>query len=463
MRLSEPESIRDDNQADLPQNQLSTMKHSEESTSSQGFLPVLKNRSFLILWCGQIFSQLADKIYLVLMIAIIANRFQLPGQPIARWVSPVMIAFTIPAVLFGSLAGVYVDRWSKKGVLVISNVLRGILVLTLPALLWLSSEQYLNAKLPLGFAVMLGITFLVSTLTQFFAPAEQTTIPLIVNKQNLLAANSLYTTTMMALLIVGFAVGEPLLEIADWLVDGWLFSWHIGKELLVGGAYAIAGIILLWLKTGEKPEHLSPSNLHPLQDIWDGIHYLGKNHRVRNALIQLTILFSVFAALAVLAVSMADKIPQIDADQFGILLAAAGIGMAISAAILGHWGQNFARAQLSLCGSIGMAASLVGLSLATQNLSLALIVTAFLGGFAALVGVPMQTTIQSETPAELRGKVFGLQNNAVNIALSLPLVLAAEAEARFGLSAVFLGLAGLVVVGGVLTWYISHTGKVKRT
>ena len=414
------------------------------------------------MWSGQVFSQLADKIYLVLMIAIVANNFQSPGQPIARWVSPIMIAFTIPAILFGSLAGVYVDRWSKKGVLVSSNLLRGLFVLTLPFLLWLSGEQHLSTKLPLGFALMLGITFLVSTLTQFFAPAEQATIPLIVQKKHLLAANSLYTTTMMALLIVGFAVGEPLLALADWLVDGWLFAWHIGKELLVGGAYAIAGIILLWLNTGEKPENLRPESPHVFQDIWDGIRYLGKNRRVRNALIQLTILFSVFAALAVLAVSMADKIPQIDADQFGILLAAAGIGMAISAAILGHWGQQFARVQLSLWGSIGVAASLVGLSLATQNLWLALIFTGFLGGFAALVGVPMQTTIQSETPPDMRGKVFGLQNNAVNIALSLPLVLAAEAEARFGLANVFLGLAVLVVVGGVLTWYISHTGKVKQ-
>ena len=226
MRLSESESIREDNEpqseADLPQTQLSAMKYQEKSTSSQGFIPVLKNRSFLTLWSGQIFSQLADKIYLVLMIAIITNEFQLPGQPIARWVSPIMIAFTVPAVLFGSLAGVYVDRWSKKAVLVISNLLRGIFVLTLPVLLWLANDRYLNAKLPLGFALMLGITFLVSTLTQFFAPAEQAAIPLIVKKKHLLAANSLYTTTMMALLIVGFAVGEPLLAIADWLVDGGL-------------------------------------------------------------------------------------------------------------------------------------------------------------------------------------------------------------------------------------------------
>jgi len=56
------------------------------------------------------------------------------------------------------------------------------------------------------FAILLGLSFLISTLTQFFAPAEQATIPLVVERRHLLSANSLYTTTMMAL-VVGFAVG----------------------------------------------------------------------------------------------------------------------------------------------------------------------------------------------------------------------------------------------------------------
>lgn len=74
---------------------------------------------------GQLFSQLADKIYLVLMIAIISSQFEEPGQTISGWVAAVMIAFTIPAVLFGALAGVFVDRWPKRAVLVLSNLLRG--------------------------------------------------------------------------------------------------------------------------------------------------------------------------------------------------------------------------------------------------------------------------------------------------------------------------------------------------
>lgn len=454
MRLSESKTPSTSDSKTETETEIAT------ASDSQGFAPVFKNQQFLILWSGQIFSQLADKVYLVMMIAIVANQFQLPDQPISRWVSPIMIAFTIPAVLFGSLAGVYVDRWRKKPVLVISNLLRGILVLTLPPFLLVSKGESLFATVPLGFALMLGVTFAVSTFTQFFAPAEQAVIPLIVKDKDLLAANSLYTTTMMALLIIGFAIGQPLLNIADSLAAQVGLPSNIGKEILVGSAYAIAGIILLNLKTGEKLEQSPKQMPHVLTDIKDGIKYLGQNSRVRNALIQLVILFSIFAALAVLAVSIADQIPQIAAEQFGILLAAAGIGMGTSAAILGSKGQNIRRARLSLIGSIGVAASLIGLSFATHNLWLALAMTALIGAFAALVGVPMQTTIQSRTPEAMRGKVFGLQNNAVNIALSLPLVLAAEAETRFGLPGVMWGLATIAALGGILTWYMMQDDDV---
>ncbi|MEM9271582.1 MAG: MFS transporter [Cyanobacteria bacterium P01_F01_bin.143] len=428
----------------------------KEIDDIQGFLPVLQNSQFLILWGGQIFSQLADKIYLVLTIAIVASSFQILGRPISLWVSPITIAFTIPAVLFGSLAGVYVDRWAKKSVLVFSNLFRGAFVLTLPILLWLAQEKFLTSQISLGFFLLLTITFLVSTLTQFFAPAEQAAIPLLVPKKDLLAANSIYTTTIMALLIVGFAVGEPLLDIADHLVGSWGFADDIGKEILVGGAYVIAGLILMGLKIEHDQCHQSSENDHPWQDIKEGIQYLKTNLRVRNALIQLIILFSIFAALVVLAVSLADKIPEIEADEFGFLLAATGVGMGASAAVIGNLGSRFSNAQLSFCGSIGIAFSLAGLSYATGNLWLALTMSVLAGASAALIGVPMQTTIQSETPPDMRGKVFGLQNNAVNIALSLPLVLAAQAEAFFGLELVILGLAAIALLGGVITRYLSR-------
>lgn len=420
----------------------------------EGFLPVLKNRNFLTLWSGQVFSQLADKIYLVLTIAIITSYFQEADRNISVWVSGVTIAFTIPAVLFGAGAGVYVDRWSKKTVLVSTNLVRGGLVLTLPLLLWVSRGIEVR-QLPLGFCLMLVVTFLVSTLTQFFAPAEQAVIPLIVERRNLLSANSLYTTTMMASVIVGFAVGNPVLELADAVVEKLGFGPAIGKEFVVGGSYAIAGLLLILLRTNEQKDNNPHEAPHILEDLRDGLRYLGKNHRVRNALVQLIVLFSIFAALAVLAVRLAEMVGM-EPEEFGFLLAAAGVGMAIGATTIGHGRHGLSNFQLSLIGCLGMAGSLAGLSFFTEQLWGAIALITLLGIFGAVVGVPMQTTIQAETPEEMRGKVFGLQNNAINIALSLPLVLAGVAETNLGLPAVLLGLAGLSLAAGLLSWYISR-------
>ncbi|TAE60608.1 MAG: MFS transporter [Nostocales cyanobacterium] len=427
-----------------------------ESEQTTGFFPVLKNPNFIALWGGQIFCQLADKVYLVLMIALINSEFQHSGQSISGWVSALMMIFTIPAVLFGSLAGVFVDRWSKKAVLVASNIWRGILVLVIPFLLWLTHDWQPVGVLPVGFLMILLVTFLVSTLTQFFAPAEQAAIPLIVPEQHLLSANSLYTTTMMASVIVGFAVGEPVLVLADniWATLGG--NNGFGKEILVGGSYGIAGIILLLLRTNEKPHPPETEFPHVFADLRDGLRYLKENKRVRNALLQLTILFSIFAALTVLAVRMAEIIPNLKASQFGFLLASAGVGIAVGAAILGQFGQRFTYRQLSFCGCLGMAASLVCISFFNTQLWLVLPLITLVGVFGALVGIPMQTAIQTETPPEMRGKVFGLQNNVVNIALSLPLALAGLAETFIGLKSVFLGLALIIFLVGILTWYNSH-------
>jgi predicted MFS family arabinose efflux permease len=82
---------------------------------------------------------------------------------------------------------------------------------------------------------------------------------------------------------------------------------------------------------------------------------------------------------------------------------------------------------------------------------------ALIGWSGALVGIPMQTLIQQSTPNDMRGKVFGLQNNFINIALTLPLGLASLVETSLGLANVFLSLGVLVGVGGVVTWYIADT------
>ncbi len=417
------------------------MLPTEPPSTGQGFQALLRNRPFLMLWSGQVLSQIADKVFFVLLIALLVDYLPLPGfQSSMR--SAVLIAFTLPAIFFGSAAGILVDRLSKKQILVGSNLVRAFFTLAIPVL-------------PKEFLILLLIAFIISTVTQFFAPAEQAAIPLLVRRENLLSANALFTTTMMGALIIGFAVGEPLLSFAR-------HHWNreYGREILIGGLYLLASGVI-WLTPFKKEvfSHTKSSKVRPWQDIKAGLSYLKKNRLVWNAMLQLTVLFSVFAALTVLAIDLATDI-GLKSTQFGFLLAAAGVGMVFGAAILGNGSAFLQNKPLPLIGFLSMGIVLCLFSF-TKNLEIGLLLSAFLGLGASLIGVPMQTLIQEQTPESMRGKVFGFQNNVVNIALSLPLAITgpltdavskAVGSGSLGLRIVLLGMGVSVCLIGLWAW-----------
>lgn len=407
------------------------MLPTEPPSSSNGFQALLKNKPFLALWIGQLLSQVADKVFFVLLIALLENYQPIAGMKNSMR-STLMIAFTLPAIFFGSAGGIFVDRFSKKQVLVASDVIRGLLTLAIP---WL----------PKQFVVLLVVTFVISTVTQFFAPAEQAAIPLLVRRENLMAANALFTTTMMGALIVGFAVGEPLLSLArDWGTD-------YGREILVGGLYLLAAALMQLIPFKEKPlASAEGARVHPWSDFKAGLRYLQKNRLVWNAMLQLTILYSVFAALTVLTIDLAAEI-GLKSTQFGFILAASGVGMVFGAAILGHWGDRFHHKPLPLIGFLSMA-FVLGVFTFVNQLWLGLGLSALLGVGASLIGVPMQTLIQEQTPPQMHGKVFGFQNNAVNIALSLPLAITGPLTDALGLRSVLVGMSILVGLVGIWAW-----------
>ncbi|MCA1994201.1 MAG: MFS transporter, partial [Coleofasciculus sp. S288] len=137
-----------------------------------GFRALLKNRPFMLLWFGQILSQVADKVLFVLLIALLES-YKSPPAFENSMRSALMIAYTLPAILFGSVAGIFVDRFPLKPIMIGSDMVRAVLILLLPLL-------------PKQFFILLVITFLISSVTQFFAPAEQTAIPLLVKRENLM-------------------------------------------------------------------------------------------------------------------------------------------------------------------------------------------------------------------------------------------------------------------------------------
>jgi MFS family permease len=408
-------------------------------TEASGFKALLKNRPFLFLWTGQIVSQIADKVLLVMSIALLTT-YHIPVKYAASSSSYLMVASTIPAILFGAAAGIFVDRYPKKKIMVLADLIRGSLILLLPIL-------------PKEFVVLLLITFAISTVTQAFAPAEQSAIPLVVKPENLLTANALFTSTTMGSIIVGFAIGEPILTAVTNI------SKTGSREVLVAALYFLAAGLGQFVQIQETiAEGRSSTNdnskhtqrVNPWYELKVGFDYLRSNKLLLNAMMQLAVLFSTIAALPVLSIKLTAEV-GLKPEQFGFLVAPLGIGLVLGAGILGHFGNRLQQKSLPLIGFIGMSIVLAIFTF-VNNLLLGLFCAGILGLGASLIAVPMQTLIQERTPESMRGKVFGFQNNAVNIAVAVPLIIAGPLTDRFGLQPVLWGMSIIVTVAGILAW-----------
>lgn len=418
---------------------------------------------FRWLWLGQICSQLADKFYIVLMVFLIAQhwvsdppsspalagaaaamRVDVPetrAQLITLLATGVYVANTLPAVFLGALAGVWADRWPKRRVMVASNGLRALLVLLVPLTL-LEGPQWLG--LSWGYWALLGLTFVESSLTQFFAPAEQAAITILVPQPQLLAANSVYQTTSMATTIVGFALGEPILRLLRHGLS--LVGVRGGEFLLLPVCYVAAALAIGRIRSHDAPRRRQRSLR---QELGEGLAVLRQRPRVAWAMLQLVLLYSLLAALTVLAISLAAAVPGLGPTRFGVPLAMSALGLAAGALAVAQLGQTIGRHHLAAAGLALIGWSLLLLGRLLGSLTFTLLLCGVLGVGAALLAIPTQTTIQEDTPKSLRGKVFGLQNNLINIALSLPLVLAGATVSRWGLLPVLQALASLALLAAV--------------
>ena len=164
---------------------------------------------------------------------------------------------------------------------------------------------------------------------------------------------------------------------------------------------------------------------------------------VFRAILKITILFSTIITLNIIAVGLAEQVMHIKPFQFGYIVAAAGLGMAIGNVLVARAGHGISHIILSYSGftalgtfmtllaSLGFIQTTVFPMFNQPNLyfnglliyiplSLALMI----GISCAFVAVPTQSTLQAAVPEELRGKVFGAQNTAMSAASTIPVILA---------------------------------------
>ncbi|PIQ26005.1 arabinose efflux permease [bacterium (Candidatus Blackallbacteria) CG17_big_fil_post_rev_8_21_14_2_50_48_46] len=426
------------------------------------FRAVWRNQSFMRLWLGQVFSQLADKVILVYLIVLLVATGNTANSDISR----LTLVFTIPAVLFGSLAGVFVDRWNKKWLMIISNALRGVFVLALPLALFFGDK---------GFLWIYAMTFLISTVTQFFAPAEIAMIPTLIERHNLLAANSLFTTTMLASVVIGFGVGDPILR---------MVGDHYG-HLAIGGMYFVSAIFLVMVHPRFQPQEQKKSSSSVIQEMKEGFQFILKDQAILFSLLRLILLFSAFAALTILVIGFVEDVLRLEKRYFGYLLAVSGLGMGLGAGMVGRFGSAIGKERLIFTGFLSMGSVLTLLSnihilsgalgfsskagrASGLEIAIALLLALLLGLTAAGIAVPLQTMLQEEIPEGMRGKVFGVQNMLINTALTLPMSLAGISAdlvdnwfPGHGVEMIMTGVGLSLIMGGLLELIVVKKGGLQ--
>ena len=454
----------------LERNEQETLPPCETASES-----ILKNRSFMALWWSQVLSQLADRIIFVVFVAYLTHLYG--GDE--RYTSYLYIAFTIPAILLTAVAGVYVDRWPRRLTLVAINVIRGGLVLALP---WMAH---------LGLNYLYVLAFLLSAVTQFFVPAESATIPTIVPKEQLLSANSLFTTTMMASVIIGFALGDPLIEALN--LDG--VHWAL-SALFMLAALALVGMQIpqeLAVEnriSSDTPRTVQDSLNRFVKELQEGFTYIRENTAVWHAMAKLALLFSAVVAMCILAITYSKAFLYTDASvaarKFAYIVTSSGVGMALGALLVGRYFKTASVPVVVYSGMLLLSLGLGGMvavpSLFPHLDSLAFEIPAWgaLAGFpltermlwtyltafvmgvgASAMAIPLQAFLHERIPEAIRGKVLGVQFTLLSTSSTLPALVAGLSSHFLGVQAMMLLLALPFILWGSYGFYLVLFKKMK--
>ncbi len=456
----------------IEQEVLSPPQHQQQEAASATIRDVLNNRDFLKLWAAQILSQTAQQIVNYALLLQVAN---LTRSSTAT--AGIIIAFTIPAILFAAIAGVFVERNSKKTMLVLTNVGRGVMVL---AYLFTNPAWGVGAVLPIFYIV----TLLFAAVSQFFNPAEASMIPLVVSRRELVSANSLFNLTLPATQLGGFIILGPL------LLSTVFHNNYNGLYIVIFILCLAAAGITYFLpqdrpdstaaerrKKGEKvgmgevaagaTEIARKGYREAGEELTEGWQFIRRDPVIMSAIIYWSISIAVFMMLGTIGPTFLRNI-GIDENKLFYVLLPGGFGLVAGVLVVGRISRPDNRETMINISLLLAGASLVLFSLLYPVLNLVfsaagksappeMLVLAFLGFLTLLLGffnsfisVPAQTALQERSPEQIRARVFSAFFTISNAILIVPVFFAGAlgdwigyAQAIFGIGVVVILIAGL--------------------
>ncbi|HEU4528830.1 MAG TPA: dTMP kinase [Actinomycetota bacterium] len=383
-------------------------------TKPATFKDLLTHPAFSKLLAAQTMSSLGDWVGFVAVAALVKR---LGGDVAAYAVAGVMVARMLPAILFGPIAGVLVDRMDRKRMMMLADLSRAALYATMPFL----------GKLSLIFLV----SFVIECFSLLWSPARDASLPNLVPRRQLANANSLglvttYGTLPLGGLIFAFLAGGS--DLIPWLSD----NPEALPLLLDGATFLFSAFMLSRIRfpppsarTGEK---LDMSRVG--RDIVDGLRFLRESTLASAMTLGIVVAFTSVGAVLAIGPLFADDTLGAGNTGWGILVTSFGVGMAIGMGLSNKMVDLVEREHVFVWSLLAAAGTLFALA-AMPSIELASILTVILGVFCGSAWVSGYVLLQENVEDEFRGRTFG----------------ALTVLSRLGL---FLSLAAFPVLAGIV-------------
>lgn len=385
---------------------------------------VIRSRSYFPLWLSQLVSSFGDTLHYIALVVLV---FQLTGQGIA--VAGLVAAEILPVLVLGPVAGVVIDCFSRKAVLIGADLFRAALVFSLlwPQGAW---HAYLVAA---GLAV--GNTF--------FNPTIQAVIPALTTEQQRLAANSVSWSTGRMVQILGSAVAGGLIALVG----------TPAAFVLNAASFVLSAVLILRLAIPRHAGQIESKAKQGLSGYLSDAR-AGLTFALHDPFVSRLLLVQALASLAVGATSamlvvLAERHLRLPPSGFAWLIGAIGVGALLGPFIPNALARDYRDARWLFVPYIVRGIGDVLLAVFTP-LPIALLLL-FVYGLNTSIGiVVLNSTLQSAIPEAMRGRVFTLLDVTWNSMRLVSLVLGGLVVDTHGVQPLFWGGGTLLITAGLL-------------
>jgi len=338
---------------------------------------VFRNRSFSLLWTGQLVSTMGSALT---SLAASIYIFRLTGSALS--VGLMLMATAAPSLLVGLFAGVFVDRYDRRKIMITADILRAVLILLIPILV------------PLNIIWLYVIVMLTSAIGQFFDPAHESVLPEVASDKELAAANSLIAISSFGSTAVGFAAAGLIASAAN---INWAFYFDA-----VSFIFSAICVYLIRVKPLQAEEETSVAVV--IKNLRAGVRQLFGTPVLRSLFsVQVVVLISI-GLYNTLLLPFALKALNATEFEYGLQEGLTSIGFVIGSLFMA---KVFDRLQ----GGAWLAISFLGMGMinviysSLHSVPLAIGLITFSGFFNAPSAIGRRVIVQRNTPAEMRGRV----------------------------------------------------------